>query len=76
MTGRSALSGCVAVFLTERTGKPVWLMVGTALFAPTPFICSSVSTTEELVAPRLFHGPATAIYGPVTLAYVVSFGER
>lgn len=56
--------------LSDRWGRRVWLIVGTAFFAGMPFVYRFVSTPEQLFAVRMVHGLATAIYGPVTLAYV------
>jgi MFS family permease len=56
--------------LSDRWGRRVWLLLGTAFFAGMPFVYRFVHTPEQLFALRLVHGMATAIYGPVTLAYV------
>ncbi len=56
--------------LSDRWGRRVWLLLGTAFFAGMPFLYRFVHTPEQLFALRLVHGMATAIYGPVTLAYV------
>ena len=56
--------------LSDRWGRRGWLLVGTAFFAGIPFAYRLVETPEHLFAIRMLHGLATAIYGPVTLAYV------
>ena len=56
--------------LSDRWGRRGWLIVGTAFFAIMPFVYRFVHTPEQLFAVRMIHGLATAIYGPVTLAYV------
>ena len=56
--------------LSDRWGRRIWLIVGTVFFALMPFAYRFVQTPEQLFAVRLIHGLATAIYGPVTLAYV------
>jgi MFS family permease len=56
--------------LSDRWGRRAWLLAGTLLFAGTPFLYRFVHTPEQLLVLRLFHGLATAIYGPVTLAFV------
>ena len=61
--------------LSDRWGRRVWLLVGTAIFAGAPFIYRFVQTPEQLLAMRLLHGTATAIYGPVTLAYVAELSR-
>jgi len=56
--------------LSDRWGRRMWLLLGTSFFAGIPFLYWLVHTPEQLLALRLVHGLATAIYGPVTLAYV------
>ena len=56
--------------LSDRGGRRVWLLIGTCFFAFMPFVYGFISTTEGLFVIRLAHGLATAIYGPVTLAYI------
>jgi MFS family permease len=56
--------------MSDRWGRRAWLLVGTAFFAGMPFVYQFVQTSEHLFAVRIVHGLATAIYGPVTLAYV------
>ncbi|MGK7926413.1 MAG: MFS transporter [Spirulina sp.] len=56
--------------LSDRWGRRAWLLIGTAFFAVMPFLYPFVQTPEQLFAIRLLHGLATAIYGPVTVAYV------
>ena len=56
--------------LSDIWGRRVWLIVGTAFFAFMPFVYGLIDTPAQLFAVRIIHGTATAIYGPVTLAYV------
>ncbi len=56
--------------LSDRWGRRIWLLIGTAFFAVMPFFYRFIETPEQLLAIRLVHGLATAIYGPVTLAYI------
>lgn len=56
--------------LSDRWGRRVWLIIGTAFFALMPFTYWLVHTPTQLFTVRIIHGMATAIYGPVTLAYV------
>lgn len=56
--------------LSDRSGRRRWLIAGTAFFALMPFTYWLVQTPEDLLVVRVIHGLATAIYGPVTLAYV------
>ena len=64
--------------LSDRGGRRAWLFIGACVFAFTPFLYNFVSTTEQLFILRLAHGLATAIYGPVTLAYIAELarGQR
>jgi MFS family permease len=55
---------------SDRWGRRAWLIAGTVLFAGMPFLYRFVHTPEQLFVIRIVHGLATAIYGPVTLAYV------
>ena len=56
--------------LSDRTGRRVWLLAGTAFFALVPFLYWFIHTPQQLFAVRITHGLATAIYGPVTLAFL------
>ncbi len=56
--------------LSDRWGRRVWFLVGTLVFVTIPFFYRFVSTPEQLFFIRIIHGLATAIYGPVTLAYI------
>ncbi|MEM7343651.1 MAG: MFS transporter [Chloroflexota bacterium] len=56
--------------LSDRWGRLGWLIVGTIFFTTIPFVYRFVSTPEQLVFVRIIHGLSTAIYGPVTLAYI------
>lgn len=64
-----ALKPAIGV-LSDRWGRRLWLLTGTVFFAGMPFLYRFVTTPEQLFAIRVVHGLATAIYGPVTLAYV------
>ena len=56
--------------LSDRWGRRIWLLIGTGLFVGIPFLYRFVETPEQLFFIRSIHGLSTAIYGPVTLAYV------
>ncbi|MGB0386073.1 MAG: MFS transporter [Ardenticatenaceae bacterium] len=58
--------------LSDRWGRRAWLIIGTCFFAGVPFLYRFVHTPEQLFAIRLLHGLSTAIYGPVTLAYIAT----
>ena len=57
-------------FLSDNLGRKLWLFIGTLLFAGVPFIYGFIENPTQLIGLRIFHGISTAIYGPVTLAYV------
>ncbi|MDP6216051.1 MAG: MFS transporter [SAR324 cluster bacterium] len=63
-------------FLSDRWGRWIWLLTGTLLFAGIPFLYPWVTTPKELLILRLIHGLATAIYGPVTIAWVIEQGQQ
>ena len=62
--------------LSDRSGRRLWLLMGTIFFAGMPFVYRFVTTPEQLFAIRMVHGLATAIYGPVTLAYVAELSQE
>lgn len=57
--------------LSDRHGRRLWLFIGTLFFIGMPFVYRFITTPEQLVAVRLIHGLATAIYGPVSVTMVV-----
>ena len=61
--------------LSDRWGRYCWLVIGTVLFAGVPFLYRFIQTPEELFGIRVLHGLATAIFGPVTLAFVAEQTE-
>jgi MFS family permease len=61
--------------LSDRWGRRPWLWISLLIFVVTPFFYQAVETAEQLVALRLFHGFATAIFGPVTLAYIFALQQ-
>lgn len=56
--------------LSDYGDRRNWLLLGTGFFAFMPFVYWFVQTPAQLLVVRLVHGTATAVYGPVTLAYV------
>jgi MFS family permease len=62
--------------LSDRWGRRVWFFLALAIFIGTPFLYSLVDTVDQLLALRAFHGVATAIFGPVSLAYVAEMDRR
>ena len=72
-----SISTCTGMLLkpligafSDLFGRRLWLLVGTTFFVVMPFVYQFVHTPTELAGVRIVHGLATAIYGPVTLAYV------
>lgn len=61
--------------LSDRQGRRAWLFIGAAFFALMPFAYRFIQSPEELLLLRLIHGLATAIYGPVTLAYIAELSR-
>ncbi|WP_193188887.1 MFS transporter [Nisaea sediminum] len=59
-------------FLSDRWGRWIWMVVGVSIFSGVPVLYWFVTSPSELFAIRSLHGFATAIFGPVTLAYVGS----
>ena len=57
-------------FLSDRQGQRLWLLIGTALFCVIPFFYIFVDSPSDLFILRIIHGLSTAIYGPVTLAFI------
>lgn len=62
--------------LSDRWGRRWWLIVGTLFFVGMPFLYRFIESPEQLFVIRLVHGLATAIYGPVTVAYVAEQSEK
>lgn len=63
--------------LSDVIGRTRTLLLGLTVFAVVPLAYLRVTSFESLVLVRFFHGFATAIYGPVVMAVVVSVaGDR
>jgi MFS family permease len=84
----AAASTCTGILLSIPAGvlsdawgrKRVLLLAG-FVFASAPFLYLLVYSPAQLAAVRVYHGAATAIFGPVALAYVADLapvrrGER
>ena len=61
--------------LSDRWGRRLWLLIGAGFFAFMPFLYRFIQTPDQLLVIRLVHGLATAIYGPVTLAYIAELAK-
>jgi len=62
--------------LSDRWGRRLWLLIGTAFFVVMPFLYRFIDTPQQLLITRIIHGLATAIYGPVTLAYIAELKPK
>ncbi len=57
-------------WISDRNGRWFWLLLGTSLFCVPSFLYVFIDNPEQLVFLRLIHGFSTAIYGPITMAYI------
>ena len=86
--GPEAIGFCVAIstvtgiffkmpagVVSDILGKTRTLFLGLACFAFIPLAYLLVSTYQGLVVVRFFHGFTTAIYGPVSMAVIVSLAS-
>jgi MFS family permease len=76
----STLTGMVSKpifgFLSDRQGRRWWIILGTLFFSVIPFFYQWIDTPGQLVVIRVIHGTATAIYGPVTVAFIAERSGR
>ena len=56
----------------DMTNKTKLLLFACMIFAFTPILYLFISEPYHLISLRLFHGLATAIFGPITLAVIAS----
>ncbi len=61
--------------LSDSWGRRFWLFAGAGFFVFVPFLYRFIATPDQLLLLRLLHGTATAIYGPVTLAYIAELAR-
>jgi MFS family permease len=62
--------------LSDVVGRRPLLLAGALVFALMPFTYLAVSTVGGLLLARLFHGHATAVFGPVASAAVSDLAPR
>ncbi|MCP4678359.1 MAG: MFS transporter [Deltaproteobacteria bacterium] len=62
--------------LSDRWGRRAWCLLGVALFVSVPFAYGLVQSPGQLVAVRVIHGLATAVFGPVSVALVVEIADK
>jgi len=71
------LTSAPAGFLSDYIGRKKMMVAAGFVFASAPFLYYWVQTPWQLAAIRLYHGLATAIFGPVALALVADmFSSR
>lgn len=61
--------------LSDRAGRRRWMLLGAVFFVGMPFVYRFITTPEQLIVVRVVHGMATAIYTPVSLAYVAEISR-
>ena len=64
------LTSAPAGFLSDYIGRKKIILAAGLVFASAPFLYYWVQTPWQLGAVRLYHGLATAIFGPVALAMI------
>ncbi|MEI6502022.1 MAG: MFS transporter, partial [Armatimonadota bacterium] len=62
--------------LSDILGRRTVLLSAMFVFATAPILYLFVNSAEALVAVRIYHGLATAIFGPVALAYVADLTKQ
>src|SRR4030066_825322 len=60
--------------LSDIIGRKRTMLIGLVVFAVMPFTYLLVHDYRLLVIIRFFHGLATAVYGPVSMAVVAGIG--
>ena len=79
VVGISTITGILfkmpAGVVADVIGKNRMLLISLAVFALVPFAYLWVSSYPALLVVRFFHGFATAIYGPVAMAVIVSIAS-
>lgn len=61
--------------LSDILGRRALLLVGTGVFALTPFLYPLIASIAGLMALRFIHGHATAIFSPTASATISDFSE-
>ena len=74
VAGISAFTGILfslpAGFLSDRIGRHRMLLLSGMVFATAPFLYLLASGVWQIGVIRFYHGLATAVFGPVAMAYV------
>ncbi|MCR4317483.1 MAG: MFS transporter [Planctomycetes bacterium] len=61
--------------ISDVIGRRIVLLAGLVIFATGPFLYVLADSPASLMGVRFFHGLATAIYGPVSMAAVAALAE-
>jgi DHA1 family multidrug resistance protein-like MFS transporter len=69
------IAGLPAGVLSDLFGRRKVMIFAGSIFAVAPFLYLFVNDSWQLVVVRVFHGLATAVFGPVALAYVADLFE-
>lgn len=69
------IAGMPAGVLSDLFGRRKVIIFAGSIFAVAPFLYLFVNNSWQLVAVRVFHGLATAVFGPAALAYVADLFE-
>ncbi|MEI6309366.1 MAG: MFS transporter [bacterium] len=75
------LTSFSAGYLSDRIGRKPLLILSGIVFLTAPFLYLFIQTPLQLAMVRVYHGLATAVFGPVAMAYVTDLaatrrGER
>ncbi len=80
VAGISAFTGILFSFpaghLSDRIGRYRVLLISGFVFATAPFLYLFASNVWQLGIIRFYHGLATAVFGPVAMAYVADLYQR
>lgn len=80
VAGISSFTGIIfslpAGFLSDRFGRERLLLLSGAVFATAPFFYLVASEIWHVGLIRFYHGMATAIFGPVAMAFVADLHQK
>ncbi len=69
-TVTGVLTSFFAGYSSDRWGRKPMLILAGIVFFTAPFLYFLVTTPWQLALVRVYHGLATAVFGPVAMAYV------
>ncbi len=70
------LASIPAGMLSDRWGRKKMLMISSTVFATAPFLYLPVTDIWQLAAVRFYHGFATALFIPVSMAFISDLFQR